>query len=73
MSFVELLLNAAMQAQEPVADDLTSLRAAVFRRLQSSGWRSSLQPVRGLPHARRSNEALFAAFLGGDADAFEEL
>ncbi|WAS96990.1 RNA polymerase sigma factor [Nannocystis punicea] len=73
MSFVESLLKVAMQAQAPVAEDLTALRAAVFRRLHSSGWRPSLQPARGLPHMRRSDEALLAAFLAGDADAFEEL
>ncbi len=73
MSFAEDLLNTAMLAQAPITDELGSLRAAVYRRLFADGWRPSLQPARGAPHPRRSDEALFAAFLGGEAEAFDQL
>lgn len=73
MSFAEDLLHTAMLAQAPIADDLAPLRAALYRRLVSAGWRPSMQPSKGAPHPRRSDEALLAAFLAGDADAFEQL
>lgn len=73
MPFADELLQAAMLAQAPVADDLAPLRASLYRRLQGAGWRPSLQPLRGAPHPRRSDEALLAAFLAGDAEAFEQL
>lgn len=73
MSFADELLWAAMHTHVSVADDLAPLRASLYRRLLVAGWRPSLQPLRGPPHPRRSDEALLAAFLAGDGDAFEQL
>ncbi len=73
MSFTEDLLHAAMHAQIPIADDLASLQAAVYRRLQQAGWRASLQQSKGPQHPQRADEVLLAAFLAGDGEAFELL
>lgn len=73
MSVAEHLLHAALLSQVAITDGLTPLRAALYRRLQGAGWRPSLQPVRGAPPQRRTDEALLSAFLAGDAEAFEQL
>lgn len=73
MSFVEDLLHTAMTSQSPVMEDLAAVRAAAYRRLRGWGWQPSLQPFRGARTSRRSDEALLADFLAGEATAFDEL
>lgn len=73
MPLADLLSRAAMLSAPLDTTDLATLRALVFARLRSSGWSPS-GAERGRLHSIASgDEALLAALVRGEAEAFDVL
>ncbi|WP_437718790.1 sigma-70 family RNA polymerase sigma factor [Sorangium sp. So ce448] len=73
MPLADFLSRAAMLSAPPDVTDLAPIRARLFGRLRASGWAPS-GDLRGRPPSLAdSDEALLAAFVRGDAAAFDAL
>ena len=72
MTFADLVARASMLSAPLDEADLAPLRARLFGRLRSSGWAPS-GDTRGTPGAAESDAVVLAAFVGGDAAAFDIL
>src|SRR5689334_22254186 len=72
MPLADALAHVAMLSAPLDPTDLAPLRARLFGRLRASGWAPS-GPPRGAPGAAESDAALLAAFVRGEAAAFDAL
>jgi RNA polymerase sigma-70 factor (ECF subfamily) len=72
VALADLLTDAAVASSPFDETDLANVRAQLFARLRASGWTPSGQ-ARGALGAADSDDALLAAFVRGEAAAFDAL